>query len=580
MTCVPTHNPRQRCVLLRTTRNHGATYPLSRAPAHAPALGGITAMDHTHSPECPRPTAALRKWIASFASVLSRCSRRFADKTPDAQITPGISASNLHTSHANLEQIAESVPTSQTVTAIKHTVTGRIIPQFRSNSHQYSASLHSRCHVVARLLYVAFVHKFPCKGNIRPQKTNQFQQHFLSIICHYNAKQIAPNIPPVVVTLLAIAFLSLQACSAKSIHLERYLSLHKSSFHGTAEVQTLSQYNMLRKGPPKRFFEIAAFPATSPFHLVANSVFRLDILYENEVDIDRTAECTATAIAPGVLMTNYHCVPGFQEVSASRLRIVRDYLSPHQKTASIVEEIPKIIDGDRKLDWVLLQYSNYDSNTYVEMNVRPPIKGESIFLIGHPLGQVKILSTGGCIVEEIHHDSLLHNCATLLGQSGSLIISVTDRSVLGIHAREVGSSNYAYRLDRIRSNILSRGTLPYFGRQVTTPTVIDTSGWALSEVEFESAVRQALKGDDPRGLLSILLTEATDIRQKLGSRRFVDLVVESGSVELLRTILADEEFQPRELGGLLSLSIEIYNSYDAPDTSMGCRSRTDIKSYI
>ena len=64
---------------------------------------------------------------------------------------------------------------------------------------------------------------------------------------------------------IVILLLGTQLCSAESMHEKRYRSLHKTFFQGTAGEQVLSEYNRLRKGPPKRFFEIGALPETSHF---------------------------------------------------------------------------------------------------------------------------------------------------------------------------------------------------------------------------------------------------------------------------------------------------------------------------
>ena len=49
MICVPKHRPRRRYALLRTTRNRGASYSLTRPPAHAPTLGESVATNHARS---------------------------------------------------------------------------------------------------------------------------------------------------------------------------------------------------------------------------------------------------------------------------------------------------------------------------------------------------------------------------------------------------------------------------------------------------------------------------------------------------------------------------------------------------
>ena len=383
---------------------------------------------------------------------------------------------------------------------------------------------------------------------------------------HSNVSQRVLRTARVVTVIVSLLFFT-KACTATSIHLERYEALHKTFLHGAEDSKFVYQFNQLRSGPPKRFFEVAAFSPGSPFHQLAQAVFRLDILYEDNGSIVRTAECTATAISPGVLLTSFHCVPGLTTARASKLRIVRNYVSSRQTEAKITETIPKIIDGDRSSDWVLLRYPDFKHDHYIEPYIRAPIKGESTFIIGHPLGQFKVLSTGRCLVEEIRVDSFLHRCATLTGHSGSLILSVSDHAVLGVHTSNIGSFNFAYRFDNIRSSIASRTNLR-LGSVVTPPSAVDTSGWALTGAEFEGAIRQVLTDKNAVALLEELIPPETGARQKVGTRRFVDMVVDGGSTEMLTAVVAREEFSPKELGELLLPAIERFNEFRVPTASM------------
>ena len=130
-------------------------------------------------------------------------------------------------------------------------------------------------------------------------------------------------------------------------------------------------------------------------------MIRVDILYEFEGQISRTEECTATTIAPGIALTNYHCVPGFGPHKATRIRVVRNYLSDRQEEAPFTDDVVSIIDSSRDLDWTLFRYTERNSDTHLFPKFRAPIFGESIYLIGHPLAQGKVLSTGNCFVKSI-----------------------------------------------------------------------------------------------------------------------------------------------------------------------------------
>ena len=167
--------------------------------------------------------------------------------------------------------------------------------------------------------------------------------------------------------------------------------------------------------------------------------------------------------------------------------------------------------------------------------------------------------------EKYSRKSFFHSCATLKGHSGSLVLAVTDNAVLGVHSRESGSTNLAFRFDEVRKAIVNKGKLQSLGNHIATPIKVDKTGWALNIEKFENAIRQALAGDAPLDTLSTLLPSNIGVRHRLGSRRIIDLIVESGSLSALRSALEKEKFSTEELGSLLNRAIEQFDSYGIND---------------
>ena len=348
---------------------------------------------------------------------------------------------------------------------------------------------------------------------------------------------------------------------------KRFTALHKSVFQSAVRDETLAAYHQLRTGPPKRFFDLLGMPTNSPFVQLARAVLRIDILYQLDGRSSMTDECTATSIAPNVALTSFHCVPGFGPDEAVRIRLVRNYLSDRQENAKYTDDGVVLLGSDIDLDWALLQHTRLDDDVYHRPNFRPPISGETVFLIGHPLGQGKVLSTGGCTIGEVRSDSFIHTCATLKGHSGSLIFSITDNAVLGIHSREFGSTNLGFRFDRIREQFASHNNMLLAGHLLNPPASVDISGWALTKEEFENSIRETMQTGDAR-ILARLIPPNIDLRHRIHKKSIVELVVESGSPSLLRSALEKERFSELELGKLLQLAITRYDRYISDDTAV------------
>lgn len=374
-------------------------------------------------------------------------------------------------------------------------------------------------------------------------------------------------------SLFAVAiccFVLLGACSNGSRQFKRYIALDNSEPATTKSANELSEIRSLTIGPPKRFFEIAAFPTSSPFRQLAKSVYRIDVHYEIDGSIDKTEECTATAIHQDLIITTYHCVPGRPPARASRISIVRDYLSLQDPNARVTEEIPDLQVWDENWDWAIIRHRPLSTDTYLTLKTRPPILGETAFIIGHPLAQPKVLSTGNCRVLELTPESFNHTCATLRGHSGSLVFSASDHAILGIHTRKSGSTNFAYRFDELIDTIQRRGQFSLQTRYLAPPEwqEVNRTGWALNNYDFETAVLQALSEDDSNRAVSTLISQGTGARDPVGDSRLIDLVVESGSSVHLRALAEGEEIGPEELASQLTRAIEFYDDYDHDSTSM------------
>ncbi len=210
------------------------------------------------------------------------------------------------------------------------------------------------------------------------------------------------------------------------------------------------------------FEDIARFSQGNRYRQIANPVGRLDLLIDLGGE-QVTSTCTAWVIAPSLIMTNYHCVPGLEgEIVAAQL--VMNYLTTGQPQAEIdfYEVGIAPVEANQALDYAVVEVGGDPAARYgmVNLDARDPAKDEELFIIHHPMGKPKKITRRNCRNARIAEDGDFHHfCDTLGGSSGSPIFSDNDLSLVGLHYAGLERQyNMAKRLQQIvaQSELLQR----------------------------------------------------------------------------------------------------------------------------
>lgn len=168
---------------------------------------------------------------------------------------------------------------------------------------------------------------------------------------------------------------------------------------------------------------------------------RLDMLFAS----GKTGFCTAFIVDENHLVTNHHCIPGMDgdpsgsDSGVQAAQFVTGYINPGR--ADGVDRFtvsPQIVETNRALDYTVLRVFGDPSAKYgkLELADADPEDAEFLWIIGHPQGQSQHISREGCAAASpaiSQEGKLVHTCDTLQGNSGSPVIRITDRRVVGLH---------------------------------------------------------------------------------------------------------------------------------------------------
>lgn len=215
---------------------------------------------------------------------------------------------------------------------------------------------------------------------------------------------------------------------------------------------------------------IIEYGENSPAVRLGRPIGRLDVLFDH----GRTGFCTAFIVDDQHILTNHHCVPGMdgdptgQDSGVQAAQLVMGFIRPGRSEGTDRYSVsPQIVETNRELDYSVLRVFGNPSTKYgkLELAEADPEDSEFLWIIGHPQGQAQHISREGCaaatpaISEE---GKLVHTCDTLGGNSGSPVIRISDKRVVGLH--HAGDSrtgfNQAIPMTRIlpQSSVLIDGS--------------------------------------------------------------------------------------------------------------------------
>ncbi len=185
--------------------------------------------------------------------------------------------------------------------------------------------------------------------------------------------------------------------------------------------------------------DVYGMEARDRFRQIGRSVGMLDLMVKLPDGRRRNTVCTATLVDQKLLLTNYHCVPGYRgQWKALKAQVRLGYLDRLEATGDKFSVSVKPVEADRTLDVSVLRVTDeiptqrYPPLDWKTETVRDK---QRLFLLHHPLGMPLQLTNFRCqaAAPALNNGRLVHRCDTLGGSSGALLFSANSASVVGIH---------------------------------------------------------------------------------------------------------------------------------------------------
>jgi hypothetical protein len=156
--------------------------------------------------------------------------------------------------------------------------------------------------------------------------------------------------------------------------------------------------------------------------------------------------CTGFLIAPGVLVTNFHCLEksfSYQSTATNDVKECNDIKfqfdfdrqsAPENTTGTLCT---RVLDADKDLDVSVLALEaatiipGKGRRSVLMLATKAPGERDDVYVIHHPAGLAKKVSLG-CAVFPSGPDLVEHTCSTAGGSSGAPIIGA-DGTVVALH---------------------------------------------------------------------------------------------------------------------------------------------------
>lgn len=179
----------------------------------------------------------------------------------------------------------------------------------------------------------------------------------------------------------------------------------------------------------------AEFPEGLALRQIGRSVGMLWIDVVDGKGKNSTLQCTATLIAPTLLITNQHCIKTEKANDRLTLELWIDY---HGGTPVSYKVDPAPVESDAKLDFALLRLmppvSGHQPHVLGNLRFRAALPGERLLVLHHAAGKPLQVTRTRCRVAASGSDQdLRHTCATSPGSSGALVFAEHDHAVVGLH---------------------------------------------------------------------------------------------------------------------------------------------------
>lgn len=186
------------------------------------------------------------------------------------------------------------------------------------------------------------------------------------------------------------------------------------------------------------FEPLSEFNEDDAFREWSRPVGRLSMLIRNAAGEEGVATCTATLVSDNHVITNYHCIPGFdRNVQVLRAIVHFAYLRQDQESENGYTVRMSPVDANPDLDYSILQVEGSPGRVFGHVPIVPTrvAPNTSLYIFHHPAGLPLRLTRFRCKAysgQVYAGPEFRHRCDTLGGSSGSLIFDA-NRNVVAVH---------------------------------------------------------------------------------------------------------------------------------------------------
>jgi hypothetical protein len=151
--------------------------------------------------------------------------------------------------------------------------------------------------------------------------------------------------------------------------------------------------------------------------------------------------CTAVLVAPDVLLTAHHCVPGRFGARAIAAELHLFPIGAARPEAFAVEIAP--LESSPHLDYALLRVSGRPGDRFgwVHLAPRSAQQGEALAVVHYPAPGAALLTRRNCRVHRVSATDFLHTCDTSPGSSGAPLFLLSGE-LIGMHYAGSRAGNY------------------------------------------------------------------------------------------------------------------------------------------